>query len=706
MLMYWQGVFYWGFARVVPIGGVRGKASTWRDMHMTSFLRLCCLLLFFYSQSGFALNCTQLKHMVAMYLKMHFKFEKFDDKLSERTLRNFLRSWDPGKAYLFQKDVDTLTKRYRTTLDDQISKGSCRALDDIINTFSMRFHKVHSNINNIINAKHNFEIDEYMFIDRRKISYAKNQRELDERWRKRIKFQLLQLKSSLDDMDKVHRKLTKRYQLIALRHKELDSDDVYDAFLSAFATALDPHSDYLAAEDLEDFQIRTRLSLEGIGAVLRSEDGFTVIQSLVPGGAAERSGLLKENDKIIGVAQAKGESVDIIDMDLREVVKLIRGERGTKVRLTILREREKDTQRSSVSIVREKIKLKDQEVSSKVYQLKAAISKQKSKLYNIAVIDLPSFYIDFEGRQNKHSDFKSSSRDLQHELTKLKKQKIDALVLDLRSNGGGSLDEAINVAGLFIPAGPIVQVKATGRSVKVHRDEDNVTHYNGPLVVLVNRHSASASEIVAGAVQDYQRGIIVGDAHTFGKGTVQSLSEVSRTIGALKVTISKFYRPSGSSTQLQGVESDIVFPSIADKLEMGEKYYDYALEWERIKQTKYKLQRHTLPYTAKLAQASSERIKNDPQFREIIANIKEFTSQKEERTRVSLQEKPVEQKKTDKDKQKTTDATPTSDEPHVELHEDPYLQETLKVTSDYLRLRAGAKLVPTTIPILQTKTKK
>ena len=670
-----------------------------------NLLRLCCLTLFFYSQSGFALNCTQLKHMIALYLKMHFKFEHFDDKLSQRTLHNFLRSWDPGKAYLLQKDVDKLTKSYDTALDDQILKGRCQALDDIVNTFSMRFHKINSNINKIINAKHNFSIDEYMIIDRKKISYAKNQSELNERWRKRIKFQLLQIKSSLTDMDKARRKLTKRYQLVALRHKELDSNDVYASFLSSFAKALDPHSDYLAAEQLEDFQIRTRLSLEGIGAVLRSEDGFTVIQSLVPGGAAEKSGLVKENDKIISVAQAEGESADIIDMDLREVVKLIRGERGTKVRLTILREGEKGTQRLLVTIVREKIKLKDQEVSSKVYQLKTT-SKRKSQLYNIAVVDLPSFYIDFEGRQNKRSDFKSSSRDLQRELVKLKKQKIDALVLDLRGNGGGSLDEAINVAGLFIPSGPVVQVKATGSSPKIHRDEDGITWYDGPLVVLANRHSASASEIVAGAVQDHQRGIIVGNTHTFGKGTVQSLSEVSRAIGAVKVTISKFYRPSGSSTQLQGVESDIVLPSIANELEMGEKFYDYALEWERIKRTKYTPQHRTLPYVPQLAAASAKRIKDTPQFQKIISNIDEFKKQTEERTRVSLKEKPVEQDKakTEKNKEVTNTPTPNADDQQAVLREDVYLQEALKVAGDYLRLLAGTKLTPTAIPALQAST--
>lgn len=670
---------------------------------MLNLLRLCCLLAFFYSQSGFALNCTQLKHMVALYLKMHFKFEHFDNRLSQRTLQNFLRSWDPGKAYLLQKDVDAINKRYRNALDDQIPRARCQALDDIINTFSMRFYKVTARINKIINDKHDFSIDEYMLIDRRKIAYAKNQQELVERWRKRIKFQLLQLKSSLNDMDKARRKLTKRYQLVSRRHGELDSDDVYASFMSAFANALDPHSDYLAAEQLEDFQIRTRLSLEGIGAVLRSEDGFTVIQSLVPGGAAEKSGLVQENDKIISVAQSKGEDVDIIDMDLREVVKLIRGERGTKVRLTILREGEHGAQRLPVTIVRERIRLKDQEISSKIYQVKATTAAKKNTLYNIAVVDLPSFYIDFEGRQNKRSNFKSSSRDLQLELNKLKKQKIAALILDLRSNGGGSLDEAINVAGQFITAGPIVQVKATGRPPKIHRDDDGTTKYDGPLILLTNRQSASASEIVAGAVQDYQRGIIVGDSHTFGKGTVQSLSEISKEIGAAKITISKFYRPSGSSTQLQGVEADIVLPSIANELEMGEKFYDYALEWERIKKTKYTPLQLTQQYVKQLAAASDLRVKSSPRFQKIIETINNYSTKPENRTKVSLKEKPVEQvsKTTEKKQSKAKTKTPSSKDPHAELREDVYLQEALKIASDYLRLLAGHKPATPTISVLE-----
>ena len=370
----------------------------------------CCLLLVFASQSASALDCSQLKHMVSLYIKMHLKFDRFDDTLSERTLDNFLKAWDPGKVYLLQEDVTSIRKRYSTKLDNQILNSKCHALDKIMNTYARRFKRANNRIDSIIAIEHDFSLDEYMVIDRKKISYAATEKELQERWRKRIKFQLLQLKTSLQDLKKARKKLTKRYQLVAKRHNELTSDDVYASFLSSFAAALDPHSGYLAAEQLEDFQIKTRLSLEGIGAVLRSEDGFTTIQSLVPGGAAEKSGLVQENDKIIGVAQAKGGVVDIIDMDLREVVKLIRGERGTAVKLTVLREGKKGTQKLRVTIIREKIKLKDQEVNSKIYRVKDTVSK---RLYNVGVVNLPSFYIDFKGRQDKIKNFKSSSRDFE-----------------------------------------------------------------------------------------------------------------------------------------------------------------------------------------------------------------------------------------------------------------------------------------------------
>ena len=647
--------------------------------------RLLLLVLLLGAQNAWALDCSQLKGVVARYLKEHIKFKVFDDALSQRTLENLFRFWDPSKTYLLQKDVDTLRKRYSNQLDDQINNyrsSKCKALKDIVNIYSLRFQKINSKIVKIITAKHDFTIDEYLVFNRD--SYAKDHKELAERWRKRVKFQLLQLKTSLGDLKKAQQKLSKRYQLIAKRHNELTTKDVYTRFLRAFAMALDPHSDYLPSEQLEDFQIRNRLSLEGIGAVLRSEEGFTTIQSLVPGGAADKSGLLQANDKIINVAQAKGEAIDIIDMDLREVVKLIRGKPGTKVHLTILREHEKGTQRSTITIVREKIMLKDQEASVKVYQTR---TKEHNRNYRIGVVTLPSFYRDFNcmNTRNRFMNCKSSTRDVQTKIRELKK--TDALILDLRRNPGGSLEEAISLTGLFITKGPVVQVKKTGQKTKVYADNDSRIDYRGPLVVLIDRYSASASEIVAGAIQDHTRGLIVGGNHTFGKGSVQNLAvnDPYRGGGALKVTISKFYLPAGASTQSSGVVADIVLPSIINELEIGEKHNEYALEWERIKKLDYKTTDKTTPYLKQLTAASSARIANDKDFKEITEGIAKYKKELDNRTRITLKEKPQETSSPTKTEKETDQLT---------INDDVHLQETLRITSDYLRLLAGQKLSP------------
>lgn len=644
--------------------------------------RLLLFVLLLGAQTAWALDCSQLKGIVTRYLKEHIKFKVFDDNLSQRTLENMFRFWDPSKYYLLQKDVDTLRKRYHNRLDDQINNyrsSKCKALKDIVNIYSLRFQKINSKIVEIIAAKHDFTVDEYFVFNHD--SYAKNHQQLTERWRKRVKFQLLQLKTSLGDLKKAQQKLIKRYQLIAKRHNELTTKDVYTRFLRAFAMALDPHSDYLPSEQLEDFQIRNRLSLEGIGAVLRSEEGFTTIQSLVPGGAAEKSGLLQANDKIINVAQAAGEAIDIIDMDLREVVKLIRGKPGTKVHLTILREHEKGTQRSTITIVREKIMLKDQEASAKIYQTRATGHKNN---YQIGVITLPSFYRDFNcmSTRNKLTNCKSSTKDVRTKIRELKK--IDALILDLRRNPGGSLEEAISLAGLFITKGPVVQVKKTGKKAKVYADHDKGIDYRGPLVVLIDRYSASASEIVAGAIQDHKRGLIVGGDHTFGKGTVQNLAVNDPYLGggALKVTISKFYLPAGASTQSSGVVADIVLPSIINELEIGEKHNDYALEWEQIKKLLYKTDDKTTSFIKQLTTASSVRIASDKNFKEIAEGIAKYKKELDNRTRISLKEKP----------QETSDSPKVEKSDRLTISDDAHLQEALLITSDYLRLLAGQKL--------------
>ena len=669
-----------------------------------AFVPLLCLLFFVFStQVGLALTCNDVKLAIdgykkhKGYLDLHIKFNNFDNELSARTFDNFIRYLDPGKMYLHQKDMDKLSRSYRFKLDEQIARGDCAALNKIVNTYSQRFNEIETILPSIIKQKHDFSIDEKLLIDRKGITFVKSKTEMQERWRKWIKYQLLRLKSAKLDMHKARAKLQKRYKLERQRFDELDSDDIRGAFLDSFANSLDPHSDYFSLDQLEDFQIRTRLSLEGIGAVLRSDDGFTTIQSLVPGGAAYKSKLLRENDKIIAVAQKKGEPVDIINMDLREVVKLIRGKRGTPVKLTVLREKGKGTSELQVTIVREKIELKDQEVSSQVYKVQAQ-QGTKTKTFRVGVVELPSFYIDFDARRRGKRDFKSSSRDLRNELHKLTtgKEKIDALVLDLRNNGGGSLDESVFISGLFIDQGVVVQDKLAQGSPRLHYDRNKGVSYRGSLVVLINRNSASGSEIVAGAIQDYQLGLIVGDKHTFGKGTVQSLTEVDGVPGALKVTISKFYRPSGASTQKHGVAADIVLPSFANELEIGEKFLDHVLSWEEIKAGRYTPVRLVnKEMIAKLASASKERVASNKEFQKLSKKIDEF--RKENRSSVSLQEKSANNKK----QNATTEEEEEEEEKQVS---DLYLQEAMRIAVDYSQMQAGKKLL--NLGIFTSLTKK
>jgi carboxyl-terminal processing protease len=653
-----------------------------------------------FAETSYALKCDDLKHMTGVYFKMHFSQHTFDNELSERTLENFIKSWDPGKIYFLESDVIGFRKKFATQLDDMIQKDDCTVIDDVVDVYAKRYQQRQKLIAKLINKKFDFTKDEYMAIDRKKMKWAKTNEEIESRWRKRIKFSTLQLNNTLKDITKVREKLKKRYALALKRHNGLSSDDAYSSFLNAFSNSLDPHSTYMAPEQLEDFRISTRLSLEGIGAVLRSEDGFTTIQSLVPGGAAFKTKKVKTEDKIIAVAQGAEAPVDVIDMDLREVVKLIRGARGTEVRLTLVREESGKSSQLIVPIIREKIQLKDRAAKSYVHEVNVKKGKGKSKM-KVGVIDLPSFYMDFEGRQKDVNNFKSSSADMKREILKLKKEGVDAIVVDLRSNGGGALDESITISGLFFDSGPVVQIKDPRGATYVQKDEDGKTFYDGPLVVMINRQSASASEIFAGAIQDYGRGIIVGDSHTFGKGTVQNLNDI-RDLGAIKVTISKFYRPSGASTQLKGVESDIILPSVLDQYEIGEKHYDYALPWEKIKTSKYPLSGMVKKYVKQLGKRSKNRIASNSSYDDTRDAIKEFKESEKERGRVSL--KKEEKKKEPKEVAKKDDEDDEDDDEH-DLSKDISLQEALRITADYVQLLNKKKPGTPTLPELKNAEK-
>ncbi|MCB9228720.1 MAG: carboxy terminal-processing peptidase [Deltaproteobacteria bacterium] len=649
-----------------------------------------------------ALECKNIRQMTDYYLRMHFSVHDFSEEISSRTFDNFIRYWDPGKVYFLDEDISYFRKKFAKKFPIMIRKDNCSAIDAIFNRYSVRFDERQPIITELIDTKHNFALNEFLTIDRKTLPYAKDATEIRERWRKRIKFQHLNLMSTISNPKTLREKLKKRYSLAMKRQKDLTTEDVYGAFMDAFSTALDPHTDYFSPAQLEEFRISTRLSLEGIGALLRSDDGVVTIENLVPGGAAQKGGLLKVGDKVVAVSRGGNSSpVDVIDMALKDVVQLIRGPGGTEVRLTVRR----DSREQVIPIIREKIQLKDRAAKSKIYPVDVSHSKDPGT-YKIGVIDLPSFYMDFEGRQTNKRNFRSSSKDMAEEINKLKKSNIDCIIVDLRSNGGGSLDEAINVAGIFSGSAPVVQIKGNATPPYVSRF-DGKSIYDGLLVLLIDRQSASASEILAGAIQDYGRGILVGDSHTFGKGTVQNLNDLDPKLGAIKITISKFYRPSGASTQLRGVDADIILPSLFDHYEIGEKHYDFALPWEKVDAVQSPQFNLVKPYLSELKLASMSRIKHDKKFIEVHEAIDKFVSEKEERMRVSLKEPGKEEKeKEEKEKKELEEKKKKLEKDNYgnyipSLEDDIYLQEAIRIATDYVRLHKKLPIGPHKIKALK-----
>ena len=652
-----------------------------------------------FSSTGFSLTCPQIKDLINISLKAHLSFHEFNEELSQRTFENYIKTLDPGKLYLYESDVKGLADKYKNNIHKLIKARKCNFINDFINIYTLRFKEVNEKINELVDLKHDFSIDEYLELDRKKIGFAKNDKELKDRWRKRIKFQLLQLISTGIKEAKAKEKIKKRYYLLNKDFQEETLDTFYERFLVSFTTALDPHSEYLSNDELKDFRIATSLAMEGIGALLRSEDGFVTIVSLVPGGSASKSKKLKVEDKIVAVKQQNADPVDVIDMNLKDVVDKIRGPEGTTVTLTIVREEKGTTSKFDVTLKREKIKLEERKAKSRVISVDVESKEAKKRSMKIGVLNLPSFYIDFEGQSRRSKDYTSSAHDVLQELNKLKAEGIEGLVVDLRANGGGSLTESIKIAGFFFKEAPVVQVKDGDGATNTYMDEDKGIVYEGPMSVLISRQSASASEIFAGAIRDLNRGIIIGDSHTFGKGTVQNLQDLKK-LGGIKITISSFYRPSGSSTQMKGVDSDVVIPSISDELDIGEKFYDYALPWDSIKSAKYQNFDMIKNYPSILSKLSEKRVKSDEAFKELLKDIEKQKKKKEDKYKISLK-KDQDIKTTDHDKDE--DIEEIND---VRLENDPTLQESLRITADYTQLLQGRTPVSSTLdPALTKKAK-
>ncbi|HEX7926389.1 MAG TPA: carboxy terminal-processing peptidase, partial [bacterium] len=532
--------------------------------------------------------------------------DPFDDARSALMLDRFISQFDPSRLYFLQKDIQEF-QVYRDKLDDQVPRGNIESAFVIQRRFTQRMHERSAQVDKILGEKMNLkDTDEPAVLDRRKAAYPKDDAEAVKLWTRKLTLEMLEsIASGKTEAESVEL-LQRRYKSAHLRMDQITHNDVISMFLNALASTYDPHSSYLLPDELENLNITLSLSLEGIGATLRWEDGYTIISSIVPGGAAAREGTLKAEDKIIAVGQG-GEGVleDVRNQRLSDVVKLIRGRRGTVVRLAYLRKtdgvREK---RLEVAITRDKILLTDREAKGTLNERKRP---EREQPYRIGVVELPSFYVDFSKRHTNPDTYKSSFRDVDRILKRFVTQGVDGVVLDLRDNGGGGLDEAVQLSGLFLERGAtVVRVRDNNGDTQNH-DNTSPPVFRGPLVVLVNRFSASASEILAGALKDYGRAIIVGDKTTFGKGTVQNIINLPAGLGGVKTTVAKFYRPGSSSTQNRGVEADIVLPSLNNVLDIGESSLENSLPWDALSRVNLKPWGDFAPYLPALAERSRQR---------------------------------------------------------------------------------------------------
>ncbi|NTU68228.1 MAG: carboxy terminal-processing peptidase [Chlorobiaceae bacterium] len=528
---------------------------------------------------------------IAQYLlQNHYRKVPANDSLSQQVFNRFLENLDNNRSYFMASEVERLRKDVGARIDDDFVSGNPSSGFTIYNMFLQRAREKMDYMITILKAgaKFNFTVPESLSIDRKSAPWPTDRSQLQELWRKELKYQYLGMKYAGDSNKNISSALIKSY---TNRLKLLDRQKPEDAFLAytyALTTSFDPHTSYFSPEEFENFQIDMSRSLEGIGAKLQTENEYTVVNEIIPGGPAFKSNLLKKGDRITGVGQgATGEIVDVIGWRINDVVKQIRGKKGTVVRLNILPASQAGKGPSkTIRLVRDRIDLQEQAAQKRI------ITEDGHK---IGVIVIPSFYLDFDGERQHKKNYASTSRDVARILGELKRQKVEGIIIDLRENGGGSLEEAVNVTGLFIHDGPVVQVSDSRGGKTVLRDEDAREQYDGPLAVLVNRYSASASEIFAAAIQDYGRGLIVGE-RTFGKGTVQSIVRLQRPfsmfgkqpdLGQLKLTIAKFYRISGGSTQHIGVLPDILLPSMIDSGSVGEDTYTSSLPWTTTTKAPY-----------------------------------------------------------------------------------------------------------------------
>ena len=549
-------------------------------------------------------------NVVELLRRHHYNKPPLNDERSIQIYDNYLKLLDPSRSYFTAGDIAEFNQ-WRSKFDDLLKSGD---LEPGFTIYRRHLTRMEERLNYALAElgkgvdKIDFTVDEQLQVDREKAPWAKDRAELDELWRKRVKDEVLRLKIAGKETKDIQELLTKRYKNQLARLKQTRGEDVFQAYINAFATTYDPHTTYLSPDNAENFDINMSLSLEGIGAVLQSDNEHVKVVRLVPAGPAEKSKQIAPADKIVGVAQGSDEMVDVIGWRLDEVVKLIRGPKGSTVRLEVIPASNPPSDQTSkvVTITREAVKLEEQAAKKKVLDL-----KHDGRDYKLGVIELPAFYLDFKAFRAGDPNYKSTTRDVKRLLDELQAEKVDGVVIDLRNNGGGSLQEATELTSLFIEQGPTVLVRNADGRVDVLADENKGVYYTGPLAVLVNRLSASASEIFAGAMQDYHRALILG-GQTFGKGTVQTIQPLNH--GELKLTLAKFYRVSGQSTQHQGVIPDITYPDVMDTKDIGESALPAALPWDSIRPAITPELDPIKPFLTELKTRHDLRTAKDPDF--------------------------------------------------------------------------------------------
>ena len=635
--------------------------------------------------------------------RYHYNKYELNDSLSSVILDRYLNSLDHTKIYFIESDIESFEK-YRYKMDDDIKSGNIKPFYYIFNVYLKRMHDRINYIDTILNKEFDYTLNEELLINRKDADWSESEDLLNNIWRKRIKNDALNLKLNGKDWDAIKKNLKKRYENFTTILNQYNSEDVFQVAMNSFTESIDPHTNYLSPITSDNFKIDMSLSLEGIGARLQYDNGYTKIVDIIPGGPAFKSKKLHVDDRIVAVAQDEdGEFVDVVGWRITDVVQLIRGPKESVVRLQIITsDKSLSSEPVQISLIRDKIILEAQSASSSTLDI-----LNNGIPYKFGVINIPKFYSDFEGQRLGDKNFSSTSRDVKVLLEELKLQNVDGIIIDLRNNGGGSLDEAVKVSGLFIKEGPVVQIRDMNGVITVDRDTDPEIVYDGPITVLVNRFSASASEIFSAAIQDYNRGIIIGE-NTYGKGTVQNLIDLNRLttgkgfkLGQVKLTIAKYYRIDGSSTQRLGVIPDIIFPSHIKPEEFGESSQSNALKWDKIEPVNYELYFDLSSLLMELKRQSNQRTQDNKEFEYIREDILEY-NELLKRDFVSLHEEVRTKKKEEREEKdfqrenerrkrqglKLLEKGETSAEDE-EDNTDPFLNESAQILADLIKISIG-----------------